>query len=128
LILQHNDFEQIDRLLLMIENGNVLDENGYMVMQSVDKEIYQVAPALNAWCDYWQDIAKMKGFEINDHALRALINKINYEMKITKSLVNEAKEIVEQQRKLFMTTSHNVISSTAITHQIALRMEDSAKA
>ena len=120
LILAHNDFEQIDRLMMMIDNGTVLDAKGDVVMIAAGGEVYQVAPALLAWCDYWQDLGKQRGVSFDDSALRTIINKINHGMRIKRSLINDAKAAIEIQRKLFMTTDHNTISSVAIKHQIAI--------
>lgn len=124
LLLQYNDFEQIDRLMLMIEHESVIDSNGDVAMQSLSGEVYQVAPALGAWCDYWQDLASKRGISFDDAPLRVLINKINHYMVITESLILKAKNVIEMQRKLHMSTDHNLISSLAIQHQIALRQED----
>lgn len=124
LILQHNDFEQIDRLMLMIEHESVLDSNGDLVMINNEKEAYHVAPALNAWCDYWVDLANKRGIALKDNPLRLLVNKINHNMPITQNLINQAKNVIDIQRGLFMTTDHNLISSLAIQHQIAIRQED----
>lgn len=126
LVMQHNDFEQIDRLMLMIENQNVLEAHGDVVMYSANKEIYQVAPALNAWCDYWQDISKMHNKSLNDAPLRTLINKINHNMQVTVAQIKQAKEVVDLQRNLFMGTDHNTISKVAIQHQIALKDDNHA--
>lgn len=120
IVCAHNDFEQVDRLVLMIENDGVLEANGDVVMYSQTGELYQVAPALNTWCDYWQTIAALYGNEIKDIPLRNLINKINHSMPVKRSLIAEAKEVIEMQRKLFMNTDHNVISQKAIEMKMAL--------
>lgn len=104
----------------MIENENVLSDNNDVVMVAPEGIVYQVAPALSTWCDYWKSIADLHGMEINDVPLRNLINKINYNMYITKSMINEAKEVVEIQRRLFMGTDHNTISRKAIELQMTL--------
>lgn len=123
LVLQHNDFEQIDRLMLMIENESVLSANGDVFMITTENEAYMVAPALSALCDYWQDLASKRGITFDDNALRLLINKINHDMPITQSLIEQAKRVINIQRSLFMTTAHNLISQLAIQHQIALAQE-----
>lgn len=120
IVMQHNDFEQVDRLMMMIENESVLESGGDIVMFAQSGEVYQVAPALNTWCDYWQEIAKVHDESMNDIALRILINKINHNMPVTKSLIREAKEVVDKQRAYFMKTDHNTISRKAIELQMTL--------
>jgi hypothetical protein len=120
LIVAHNDFEQIDRLMMMIDNGTVLDAKGDVVMYSANGELYQVAPALLAWCDYWQDLSRKRGVSFDDSALRTIVNKINHGMSIKRSLINDAKAAIEIQRKLFLYSDDRLITALAIKHQSAI--------
>jgi hypothetical protein len=109
-IMQHESFEQIDRLMLMINNANVTADGADVVMREPNGEVYQVAPALNTFCDYWQSIASMHNVSFDDAPLRTLINKINHDMPLTQSLINQAKAVVEKQRALFMRTPNRVLN------------------
>ncbi len=109
-IMQHESFDEIDRLMLMIEHENVLQEGSDIVMRHKTGENYQVAPTLNTWCDYWQSIAKMHSISFDDAPLRTLINKINYQMPISESLILKAKAVVEKQRALYMRTPNPALN------------------
>jgi hypothetical protein len=106
--------------MMMIDNGTVLDAKGDVVMYSANGELYQVAPALLAWCDYWQDLASKRGVSFDDSALRTIVNKINHGMSIKRSLINDAKADIEIQRKLFLYSDDRLITALAIKHQSAI--------
>lgn len=120
MMLCQSDFQQVDSLISMLENGEVLEAQGNVVMYSMEGELYQVAPALETWCDYWQKIADINNITLDDAPLRTLINKVNCNIQITLDMVKKAKSVVHIQRQLFMATDHNVISQVAIAHQASL--------
>jgi len=116
ILTQQRDFAEIDKFMRQVESDAVDVAQGRIVSTSMEGEMYCVLTALEGWCDCFNGIANaMKDASYNDAALRSMMAKLNADMPLTMKLVQEAKAVVEAQRKLYMLAPHGIINSVANT-------------
>ena len=109
------DFYQVDTFMAMVEKGEVNvavsgDElNGLIVMKSLDKVSYSVVDNLEPWCDFFSQVAIATNTPYDDKPMRQFITKLKVDMPLTLKHVQQVKDVVNQQRKLYMKAPGNVI-------------------
>ena len=109
------DFYQVDTFMAMVEKGEVDvavsgDElNGLIVMKSLDKVSYSVVDNLEPWCDFFSQVAIATNTPYDDKPMRQFITKLKVDMPLTLKHVQQVKDIINQQRKLYMKAPGNVI-------------------
>ena len=109
------DFYQVDTFMAMVEKGEVDvavsgDElNGLIVMKSFDKVSYSVVDNLEPWCDFFSQVAIATNTPYDDKPMRQFITKLKVDMPLTLKHVQQVKDIINQQRKLYMKAPGNVI-------------------
>lgn len=116
ILTQQRDFAEIDKFMRQVESDAVDVAQGLIVSTSMEGEMYCVLTALEGWCDCFSGIARaMNDASYNDAPLRSMMAKLNANMPLTMKLVQEAKSVVESQRKLYMLAPHGIINSVANT-------------
>ena len=116
-------FNDLERVLEKIEHGEIEHANGQPVMMAGDGHWYEIIPALNGWISAW------KAFDIKFHlnhdlsALVRLSNCLNYATPIQHSLLDSAKQVLREQRRLFRMIPRDALASAARTEQIRLFLE-----
>ena len=109
------DFYQVDTFMAMVEKGEVNvavsgDElNGLIVMKSLDKVSYSVVDNLEPWCDFFSQVAIATNTPYDDKPMRQFITKLKVDMPLTLKHVQQVKEVINQQRQLYMKAPGNVI-------------------
>lgn len=117
-------FDEIDRLMHMLENGEVLSQQGHVVMRSGKGELYRVVPAMMGWMEFWRSLAAKHDIPYDDEPMRKLAMRLENGMLLSPTLILEAKRVVEAQRALFRAIPRSAVSSQANTVQIKLMLED----
>lgn len=108
------DFAETDKFMRNVERDAVDVAQGKIVSITVEGEMYCVLTALEGWCDCFADIAKaMHKTDYNDAPLRSMMAKLNHDMPLTMKLVQEAKAVVDAQRRLYMLAPHGIINNVA---------------
>jgi hypothetical protein len=99
----------------LLKPSSIVDvAQGRIVSITVEGEMYCVLTALDGWCECFADIAKaMNATDYNDAPLRSMMAKLNADMPLTLKLVQQAKAVVDAQRKLYMLAPHGVINNVA---------------
>jgi hypothetical protein len=116
ILTQQRDFAEIDKFVRQVESDAVDVAQGRIVSITIEGEMYCVLTALDGWCDCFAGIARaMKDTNYNDAPLRSMMAKLNADMPLTMKLVQEAKAVVEAQRKLYMLAPHGIINNVANT-------------
>ncbi len=114
ILTQQRDFAEIDKFMRQVESDAVDVAQGRIVSITLEGEMYCVLTALEGWCDCFAGIAKaMKATDYNDSPLRSMMAKLHADMPLTMNLVQQAKAVVEAQRKLYMRAPHGIINSVA---------------
>lgn len=114
IVTQARDFAEIDKFIRSVERDAVDVAQGRIVSITVEGEMYCVLTALVGWCDCFADIAKAMGdTNYNDAPLRSMMAKLNADMPITMKLVQEAKAVINAQRRLYMLAPHGIINAVA---------------
>ena len=109
------DFYQVDTFMAMVEKGEVDvavsgDElNGLIVMKSLDKVSYSVVDNLEPWCDFFSQVAIATNTPYDDKPMRQFITKLKVDMPLTLKHVQQVKDIINQQRRLYMKAPGNII-------------------
>ena len=109
------DFYQVDTFMAMVEKGEVNvavsgDElNGLIVMKSLDKVSYSVVDNLEPWCDFFSQVAIATNTPYDDKPMRQFITKLKVDMPLTLKNVQQVKDVINQQRQLYMKAPGNVI-------------------
>ena len=119
ILTQQRDFAEIDKFMRAIARDAVLetkDGDTWRVIQTtLNKESYCVLTALDGWCDFFAELAAtMNEASYNDKPLRSLISKMRLDQPSSAALFNQAKAVVDAQRKLYMLAPDNMISGVAI--------------
>jgi len=110
------DFAETDKFMRNVERDAVDVAQGRIVSITVEGEMYCVLTALEGWCECFAGIAKaMNATDYNDAPLRSMMAKLNADMPLTLKLVQQAKAVVDAQRKLYMLAPHGVINRVANT-------------
>ena len=115
IITCQRDFYQVDTFMAMVEKGEVNvavsgDElNGLIVMKSLDKVSYSVVDNLEPWCDFFSQVAIATNTPYDDKPMRQFITKLKVDMPLTLKHVQQVKDIINQQRKLYMKAPGNII-------------------
>lgn len=116
IVTQARDFAEVDKFLRNVERDAVDVAQGVIVSITIEGEMYCVLTALVGWCDCFADIANaMHDSSYNDAPLRSMMAKLNADMPITMKLVQEAKAVVNAQRRLYMLAPHGIINAVANT-------------
>jgi hypothetical protein len=117
IITQQRDFAEIDKFIRSIARDAVFeirDGDKWLIVQTTtEKENYCVLTALDGWCDCFAQIAAKIQFDYNDKPLRALISKLRLDQAINADLFNQAKNVVDTQRKIYMLAPHKIINQVA---------------
>lgn len=109
------DFYQIDAFMAMVEKGDVNVAqtndalNGLIVMQTFDKEFYSVVDNLIPWCDFFSQIAIATNTPYDDKPMRQFITKLQVDMPLTLANVQQVKNVIDQQRKLYLKAPSSMI-------------------
>lgn len=116
IVTQARDFAEIDKFMRSVERDAVDVAQGRIVSITVEGEMYCVLTALEGWCECFAAIAKAMGDAgYSDAALRSMMAKLNADMPITMKLVQQAKAVVNAQRRLYMLAPHGIINAVANT-------------
>ncbi len=116
IVTQARDFAEIDKFMRSVERDAVDVAQGRIVSITVEGEMYCVLTALEGWCECFATIAKaMNDTNYSDAALRSMMAKLNADMPITMKLVQDAKAVVNAQRRLYMLAPHGIINAVANT-------------
>ena len=93
----------------------VRDGERWIIAQTtIENETYCVLTALDGWCDCFAGIAKtLPDIAYDDKPLRSLISKMRLDQPVSETLFNLAKNVVEQQRKVYMLAPHTVINQVS---------------
>lgn len=119
-------FNDIDRVLEKIGNGEIEFANGVPVAMSSAGEWYEVIPALNGWISAWKRFNTQFNLNHDLSALVRLCNCLHYGTLVPQSLINSAKAVLAEERRLFKLIDRDALASAAKTEQIALLMEGKA--
>jgi hypothetical protein len=112
----YRDFEQVDTFMKSVENDSVSiaddDASGkeVIVMRTPDKELYQVLPAMQSWCEFYRELAKEQNIIYNDTPMIDMMTKLESDMLLTKQLINSVKAVVDSQRSIYMKTPNLIIN------------------
>lgn len=114
IVTQARDFAEIDKFMRSVERDAVDVAQGRIVSITIEGEMYCVLTALQGWCECFAAIAKAMGDKAySDSPLRSMMAKLNADMPITMKLVQEAKAVVNAQRRLYMLAPHGIINAVA---------------
>lgn len=110
------DFAETDKFMRNVERDAVDVAQGRIVSITIEGEMYCVLTALEGWCECFADIARaMNATDYNDAPLRSMMAKLHADMPLTMKLVQQAKAVVDAQRRLYMLAPHGVINRVANT-------------
>lgn len=118
------DFAEIDKFMRAIETNAVLEakqiddntgeESWRIVQTTLERETYCVLAALDGWCMCFAEIAKaMQANEFDDAPLRKMMSKLRLEQPFSQQLLQQAKTVVNAQRRLYMLAPHGIINRVA---------------
>lgn len=116
-------FNDIERVLEKIEHGEIEHSGGKPVMMAADGHWYEIVPALNGWVSAWKRFDQQFQLSHDVGPLVRLCNCLNYGTPIQPSMVKAAKEVMNEQRRLFRLIPRDQLASAARTEQIRLFLE-----
>jgi len=120
LATQQRDFAEIDKFMRNLELGYVeeavIDGEPRIISTTIENETYGVLNAMTGWCDCFRDLAKAINYEGYDEApMRFMIMKLRNDEPLNRKLIQEVKEVVEQQRRIYMLAPAKVVNYVSNT-------------
>lgn len=117
LIKLERDFAETDRFFRSLEQDNISEAffgGKWRIMQKKGDDTYCVLTAMDGWLECFEGIARECDFKAyDDAAFRKLVSKLRLEQPIPIELVQEAKTVVDLQRKLYMSAPNEIINKVA---------------
>ncbi len=104
--------------------GTVSAERGVAFMPDWNGELVQVVPALLAWCDNWQRIARAANVRIDTFYQRRICACLDCGRPIMPDEIQKALEELSVQYSAYRTLPASLIDAEVRTERIAIALEE----